>query len=254
VLADQRYRYIVRVLHSQASVSTLELSRALHVSAETIRRDLVRLERQGELRRVFGGAVSVTRQRKSEPSFDRRSAINSDKKRAIGEVCRDVVADAETIFIDVGTTGQAVAAALAPTFTGTIVTHSLLVAIEVAEGSTAELVLAPGRMRRGEWSLTGAATHEFLANMRYDVALVSCGGVDAAAGPTDFDFDDAEVKRTVAQHAERSYVLADSSKHGVVGRYVIGDWYDVSGIVTDSAPPEGLASSIWSAGGEIHHP
>ncbi|MGC5629863.1 DeoR/GlpR family DNA-binding transcription regulator [Georgenia sp. Z1344] len=254
MLVQQRYRHIVRALQSQASVSTIDLSRALRVSVETVRRDLVHLEREGLLRRVYGGAVSVTRQRSSEPSFDRRSGIREKEKRVVGELVRSLVRPGQSIFLDVGTTGQAAAAALAPSFEGTIVTHSLLVANEIGRGAGAELVLAPGRLRRGEWSVSGTATHSFIRQMHFDVALLSCGGVDAAAGPTDFDFDDVEVKRTVARHSERSYILADSSKHGVVGRYVIGEWFDVNGLVTDAAPPEGLAVAVRAGGGEVIRP
>lgn len=254
MLAQQRHRYITKSLQSGASVLTIDLARALHVSPETIRRDLMYLEEQGVLRRVYGGAVAPRRQRSSEPSFAERSHINAEAKRAIGAVVTQLVRPGQTVFVDVGTTAQAVAKALAATFTGTIVSHSLLVALEVAQGPGADLVLAPGRMRRGEWSLSGTSAHKFIQAMHFDVAFLSCGGVDSTVGPTDFDFDDVEVKRTVARNSKRSYILADSSKHGVVGRYSIGDWFDVGGLITDTAPPDGLASAITAAGGRIHLP
>src|SRR5690606_18686789 len=65
-LAQQRYRYITKALHSEGSVTTIELARALHVSTETVRRDLIQLERDGVLRRVYGGAVAPRRLRSAE--------------------------------------------------------------------------------------------------------------------------------------------------------------------------------------------
>lgn len=254
VLVQQRYRYITRALQSGASVQTIELARALHVSPETIRRDLIVLEEQGVLRRVYGGAVAPRRQQSSEPPFAQRANINAEAKRRIGDVVARLVQPGQTVFVDVGTTAQAAARALAPHFHGTIVSHSLLVALEVAQGPTADLVLAPGKMRRGEWSLSGTAAHKFIQAMHFDVAFLSCGGVDATVGPTDFDFDDVEVKRTVARNSRRSFILADGTKHGVVGRYSIGDWFDVGGLITDVDPPEGLSSAVLSAGGQIHLP
>ncbi|QDB79631.1 DeoR/GlpR transcriptional regulator [Georgenia sp. 311] len=254
MLAQQRHRHITKALQSAASVSTMDLARALRVSPETIRRDLIQLEQDGLLRRVYGGAVTLTRQRGSEPSFEERAVIHAEAKRTVGELAADLVADGQTVFIDVGTTAHAAARALALTFRGTVVSHSLLVATEVAKGPEADLLLAPGRLRRGEWSLSGTATHRFIQAMHFDVALLSCGGVDASVGATDFDFDDVEIKRTVARNSERSYILADSSKHGVVGRYAIGDWYDVNGLVTDLAPPDGLHNAIRAAGGAVRAP
>ena len=254
MLVEERRRYILKELESEASVSTIELARALHVSQETIRRDLVQMENAGSLRRVYGGAVTLSRQRTSEPPFAQRTAVNADAKRVVGELAAGLVEPGQAVFVDVGTTAQAAARILARSFRGSIVSHSLLVALEVAQGPEADLILAPGRMRRGEWSLTGTATHRFIQAMRFDIALLSCGGVDATAGSTDFDFDDIEVKRTVARNSARSYILADSTKHGVAGRYVIGDWYDVNGLITDRPPPHGLATSVRAAGGIVHFP
>lgn len=249
-----RRQYIERVLRSEASVNTLELARTLHVSQETIRRDLIHLEREGKLRRVYGGAVTPTRQQSSEPPFAQRATENTEEKRVIGELCARLVRDCRTIFVDVGTTAQAAAKVLAPVFKGTVVSHSLLVAVEMANNCDAELILAPGRLRRGEWSLSGTATHNFIRSMHFDVALLSCGGVDGAAGATDFDFEDVEIKRTVASNSERCYILADASKHGVVGSYDIGDWYDIRGLVTGAEPPQGLASRVRAAGAVIVSP
>lgn len=254
MLVQERHRFIARAIQSKASVSTIDLARSLRVSTETIRRDLVALEGNGILRRVYGGAVGPNRLRSSEPSFAERTTINADAKLVIGRVAAQCLSPGQTVFLDVGTTAQAVAKALAPSFRGTVVSHSLLVALELAKWPQADLVLAPGRLRRGEWSLSGTATHEFIRAMHFDVALLSCGGVDASDGATDFDFDDVEIKRTVAHHAKHVFVLADSSKHGVVGSYAFGGWYDVHGIITERPPPEGLSTAIRAAGGRIRLP
>lgn len=254
MLVQERHRFIARAIQSKASVSTIGLARSLHVSTETIRRDLVTLENSGVLRRVYGGAVGLTRLRSSEPPFAERAATNADAKAVIGHVTAQFLHPGQTVFLDVGTTAQAVAKTLARGFQGTIVSHSLLVALELAKWPNTDLVLAPGRLRRGEWSLSGTATHEFIRAMHFDVALLSCGGVDASGGATDFDFDDVEIKRTVARHSKHVFVLADSSKHGVVGSYAFGDWYDIHGIITERPPPDGLTSAIRAAGGRVRLP
>src|SRR5699024_9836258 len=107
VLVAQRHRHIVEALESAASVSTIELARTLRVSQETIRRDLIQLEQHGALRRVYGGAVTLHRQRSSEPPFAQRSAINAEAKRVVGEVAAQLVRPGQTVFVDVGTTAQA---------------------------------------------------------------------------------------------------------------------------------------------------
>lgn len=90
MLVHERYRYITRAIQSQASVATLELARALHVSTETVRRDLVALEKQGTLRRVYGGAVAPRRQQSSEPPFAQRGPLTVRILRSRGRARRTV--------------------------------------------------------------------------------------------------------------------------------------------------------------------
>lgn len=254
MLGPERQGYIARRVETESSVSTIELARALHVSPETIRRDLIALEERGVLLRVYGGAVAPSRQRSSEPPYLQRMSLAADAKQRIGEVAAGLASAGEAVFIDVGTTAHQVARALAGSFRGTVVTHSVLAATELIQAPSIELLMAPGRLRRGEWSLTGTSTNAFLGRIHFDVAFLSCGGVDASAGPTDFDLDDVEVKRTVARNSRRALILADSTKYGAVGRYTIGDWHDVHGLVTDSPPPASLAGAIRAAGGSVHTP
>lgn len=251
MLAQDRHRIIIARISDQASVSTLELSRLMHVSAETIRRDLVALEQTGALRRIYGGAVSTRRQQSSEPPFRQRMVLNTQPKQAIGVAAFRLIKPGQMIFIDLGTTCAEIARALALDFRGTVVTQSLLVADALGENRDVEVILAPGRLRRGEWAVTGSATVTFLERMNFDVALLSCGGVDAEGGVTDFNFDDAEVKRRVARNSESAYVAADSSKHGVVGSFAVMPWFDLRGLITDVLPPRGLVEEINRAGARV---
>ncbi len=251
MLARDRQQHIKARIADQASVTTVELARQLRVSAETIRRDLLLLEEQGELRRIYGGAVSIRRQQSSEPPFRQRALLHTQPKRSIGAASARLVTSGQLIFIDLGTTCAAVAQALADSFCGTVVTQSLLVADALNETGNVEVILAPGRLRRGEWSVTGSATVLFLERMHFDAAFIGCGGIDAEAGVTDFNFDDADVKRRVAQNSGATYIVADSSKHGVVGSFGVLSWYDLRGLITDATPPRGLVDEMNRAGTRI---
>lgn len=249
-LPTDRQAYILRRLDADGTVSTIDLSRALHVSGETIRRDFVTLAASGLLRRVYGGAVAPHAKRASEPPYVQRTSINAEAKHRIGELAAVLAGPRQSVFIDVGTTTMAVAAALPQGFDGTVVTHSLLVANTLADHEATEVLLAPGRLRRGEWSLTGTVTFEFLSRLRFDLAFLSCGGIDST-GATDFTLDDVEIKRSVAAHSDRAFVLADSSKHHVVCTHEVVGWHDIAGLITNTEPPEGIVAGIRQAGGEI---
>ncbi len=256
MLAQDRQRMIAGLIADQASVSTVDLARQFQVSVETIRRDLVALEEKGVLNRVYGGAVSIHRQRSAEPSFPERMLLNREAKERIGDLAARLASPGETVFVDMGTTCSMVARAMARSFRGTVVTPSLLVAQELAEIPAEQIgtVLAPGHLRSGEWSVTGAATSTFLADIHYGTAFIGCGGIDAEVGVTDFGFEDAQVKQCAVRNAAKTYVLADSSKHGVVGSYSLMPWSEIHGLVTDTTPPRGLVRAIQEARTRVYLP
>ena len=255
MLPQERLRYIADQIRSFASISAIDLARSLHVSTETIRRDLILLEKKGVLTRVYGGAVTLSRHLSAGPVYlQQRREINASAKQVIGTIAATMVLPGQVVFIDVGTTAQQVAVALSVDFEGTVVTNSLLVAQEFAESSKAKVLLASGRLRPREWSVVGGSTCEFLNTMYPDVAFLSSEGVDATAGFTDHDPEAVSVKRVVARNSGRAYVIADSSKHGKVGRFAFCTWHDVRGLITDTAPPEGLKLAIQASGGEVHLP
>lgn len=248
---QERWRYIFRVLQSDATVSTARLCREMAVSGETVRRDLKVLEGRGLLKRVYGGAIAPNSARTSEPPYPQRAGINAEAKLLIGEKAARLVTGEGSVFLDVGTTTAAVAQALAAGYRGVVTTASLLVANAFSDAADARLIVVPGQLRPGERSLTGTSTHDFLRRMHFDVALLSCGGVDASTGATDFNFEDVEIKRTVAANSRRTYVLADSTKFGVVGSFEIGTWHDLTGLIADRVPPDGIAAAARRAGSEL---
>lgn len=251
-LASDRQRYILQKIAAEGSVITLDLSRALLVSSETIRRDLIALEKRALVKRVYGGAVAPTAPRGSEPPFRQRLDANAAAKQHIGNLAAQLAEASQSIFLDVGTTASSVAQALAVRSKATVATHSLLVAQALAEAPHSETLLAPGRLRPGEWSVTGSTTLDFLSHMHFDIAFLSCGGVDGANGATDFNLDDVSIKQAVARNSKQAFILADATKHLVVGTYDVANWFDLSGLITDQKPPEGLVTAIRSSGGVIH--
>lgn len=59
MLPSERQAFILTMLDEHASVSTQEVSAALHVSTMTVHRDMTQLAEAGRLQKVHGGAVRV---------------------------------------------------------------------------------------------------------------------------------------------------------------------------------------------------
>ncbi|MEZ0357572.1 DeoR/GlpR family DNA-binding transcription regulator [Mycobacterium sp. SA01] len=252
MLPVARQEAIVEAVSSSGqAVSTDDLVRRLGVSAETVRRDLALLEERGVIRRVHGGAAAVDQRRAMEPSFTERSVIRHQAKAQIAKVAVGLMENGQTVVLDIGTTAVAVAQAIPRGFTGTIVTPSLPVAVELADRPGIQVLLAGGRVRPGDLACSNAHTKAFFADIYPDLALIGSGGVDARSGLTDFHLDEIDVRRTIIANSARSYILADSSKLGQVAPHRVCALSAVDGLITDQSTDTAVAAAFDETGGVV---
>jgi DeoR family transcriptional regulator, fructose operon transcriptional repressor len=251
MLPVARHEVIVEAVSVGQAVSTDDLVRRLGVSAETVRRDLALLEERGAIRRVHGGAAPVADRRVVEPSFGERRIIRHEAKAELARAAVELLENGQTIVIDIGTTGVAVARAIPRSFSGTVVTPSLPAAVELADRPGIEVLVSGGRVRAGDLACSNAHTKAFFSDIYADIALLGSGGVDAHAGLTDFHLDEIDVRRTIIANSARSYILADSSKLGQVAPYRVCDLGAVAGLITDENTSPAVAAAIEETGGVV---
>lgn len=251
MLPVERHEAIVEAVTSGQVVSTDELVRRLGVSAETVRRDLALLEDRGAIRRVHGGAATVSDRRVIEPSFTERSIIRHQAKAQLGRLAAQLLQDGQTVVLDIGTTAVAVAQAIPRSFSGTVITPSLPVAVELADRPGIEVLVAGGRLRPGDLACSNAHTKLFFEGIYADIAFLGSGGVDARAGLTDFHLDEIDVRRTIIANSARSYILADSSKLDQVAPYRVCGLDAVDGLITDQNASPAVAAALEEAGGVV---
>lgn len=251
MLPVERHEAIVQAVRAGQAVSTDELVRLLDVSAETVRRDLALLEDKGKIRRVHGGAASVSDHRGVEPSFTERSTSGHHAKTQLAKAAVQLLEPGQTVVIDIGTTALAVARAIPQGFVGTVITPSLPAAVELADRPGIELLMAGGRVRPGDLACSNAHTKAFFADVYPDIALLGSGGVDARAGLTDFHLDEVDVRRTIIANSARSYILADSSKLGQVAPYRVCSLTEVDGLITDRSAPQAITAAFEETGGVV---
>jgi DeoR family transcriptional regulator, fructose operon transcriptional repressor len=234
MLPTQRRQAILAQVRQQAAVSAEDLSRQFAVSVETIRRDLRRLQGAGLLERVYGGATRPSG-RSSEGSFAARSSRNIERKRAIAALAASLVQPDETIVIDIGTTALELARALPAGFRGRVLTNSVPAAMELSDRGGIEVLLCGGQVRPGDGACSGAHAEAFFAEFYADRAFLGSGGVHAEAGLTDYYPAEVVARRTIIAHTAKSYVLADSSKLGVIAVRRVCGLGQLTAVLTDDA-------------------
>lgn len=246
-MRQQRWAEILAGLREAGKVEVVPLAERLGVSEMTVRRDLEALDERGVVRRVHGGAVPVP-SRSYEPPYAMRAVRQSEAKQRIGKVCADLLDEGETVFLDVGTTTEAVAEALRGRRNLTIITSSLRVASILADEEQLRIICLGGTVRPGERSLVGFMTMQGMAELYPDVCVFGVGGIEVEAGLTEFSLEDAAVKRAAIKRGRRTLVVADQSKIGAVAFASIGPVSEVDVLVTDAPPNNEGLKALVSAG------
>ncbi len=238
-----RRSHIVQAIGTNGSVSVANLADDLDVSEMTIRRDLDELEKDGLVRRVYGGAVSL-RSRSYEPPFRVRSTESAAAKHHIGRRAAQLVADGDAVALDVGTTTMEVAKNLLHKKNLTIITTSLRIANFFFRQSNTRLILSGGIVRQEEGSLTGELTKEAFKRLYVDRLFLGVASIHSDVGLSEYNWDDAIVKQAMIESAKEVIVVADSTKFETVAFAHIAPFSSMHKLVTDSSPPDPLAAKL----------
>lgn len=248
VSSEERKRIIMEQLRIGGQVKVPELSVQFHVSEETIRRDLMLLEREGQVRRVYGGAVQV-KPSNYEPPYLMRQQVNADAKERIGRAAAELIASGDTIAIDVGTTALQLAKAIAGRERLTVLTNSIAVAYHLMESLntgrfSGKIIVIGGELNPEQQSLSGVAGERMLSQFRVDKAFISNGGISLRRGISDYDLSEAGMSRRLVEAAEQTIVLTDESKIGKEVFAEIVPLKKVHTIVCNVAPPKEWATAL----------
>jgi DeoR/GlpR family transcriptional regulator of sugar metabolism len=241
--APQRRAELLRRLGAAGYLSSGAAATALGVSEMTIRRDLRDLAAQGLLHRVAGGASVRT-----GPGFDQRRSAATAEKEAVARAAATLVAGADVVALDAGTTVTALATRL-PTGL-TVVTHSVPVIVACAERDDLELIALGGSYHAKTRSFTGPLTRAGLAQLAVDVAVLSA----TAAGPAGVysaDAWDADTKRALADIAARVVLLLVHTKLADRAPIRVLDLAAVDTVVIDDGASEEQLAMLRDAGPDV---
>jgi DeoR/GlpR family transcriptional regulator of sugar metabolism len=233
VNAEVRQQEILEQLARRGELTITELSNRFQVSEMTVRRDLNQLASGGLLVRTHGGAASAA-SGSFEPPFALRARTNAEAKKKIALLVARQLIDGQTIILDGGTTGVAIAEELVGRNL-TVCALNLRIA-EILSADAATRVMIPGGIvRTGESSITGSEAEATLSRFRFDTYVMTASGVDIAGGLTEWNVEDAAIKRAALKVARRTVLACDSSKFGREAFARICGLDQVDTFVTDDA-------------------
>lgn len=233
MLAQDRYKIILHTLGEDGSVKVSNLVHQFEVSIETVRRDLEYLEKEGLLKRVYGGAVLDT-PKSSQVEMSTRQLNFTKEKQEVAETAAQYVSEGQSIAVNASTTGVQFVRALKQKISKlTVLTNSLLIANELSD-SDYNLILTGGIYQKTEHSFNGTFSEAMIREFYVDTAFVSVSGVSLTSGLTDYDPDELRIQREMLRIAQQTIILTDSSKFDVRSLLKLADVEDVNMIITDS--------------------
>ena len=242
VFTEERQKAILTYLAKKGNASVSELCQMFEISEMTIRRDLKTLSKKNLLRRTYGGAVP------SEPAFFEMSlkakiSIFMEEKKAIGQICGEMVQNGEVIFLDSGTTTLEVAKHICHK-TITVVTNDLNIGSTLINYPNITLFITGGELRRGTNNLIGNKAISFFDDIQGAKLFMGVEGIDVEAGFTIPDLEEVLIKRRMMKSVDKVIVVADRSKLGRSTMGVIAPLSSVHLLVTDSCAPESVLNPI----------
>lgn len=247
MLTEERRNQIIHMLHTQNSIQVDRLSEFFDVSLATVRRDLAELEKQGYLRRVYGGAVSLKKPIASTDAFNIRSMEKKAEKVAIGRLAASLVEPGDTILLDVGTTTLEVARALKTRSNITVLTNSLPILNELIDSSLNVYSLS-GRMRKSEFSFVGDLISNTVNSFHVSKVFIGCGGYSLEFGLTEHIYDSAQNRNFFIEQSDEAILVTDSRKFGNNAAVLVENSNLVKTIVTDNQISEEWCRKIQSKG------
>ena len=206
MLQEERKHLILNQVSQHRKVTTTDLCNLLNVSLDTIRRDLNNLALNGHIIKVHGGAISKT----FHIPYQQPKVYAKDEKKNIAQKAMELITEGMVMIWGGGTIILELARLIPKYMKGTIYTVSPLVALEIAQRSSINVILLGGRLAPDSYICTGSPVISQLNDIKADLSLISANGFSAKYGVTEDDWEVAQVKKNILKSADKKIILSIS--------------------------------------------
>lgn len=229
-----RHNKIIALVNQLGYVSTEQLVAELNVSSQTIRRDLNELAENNIIRRHHGGAASPSSSENSD--YSDRKQFFSHQKNQIAKRVAQMIPNGASLFIDIGTTAEAVAYALLSHKNLRVVTNNLNAAHILLQKEDCQVIIAGGELRT-DGGIIGEATVDFINQFRLDYCILGISAVEKDGAMMDYDYHEVQVKRALMRNARNIVLATDHSKFTRNAIVRLGDLKEIHYLFTDGPLP-----------------
>ncbi len=234
-----RHSEILEIARREGKVTVDGLAEHFSVTLQTIRRDLTDLAEAGRLERVHGGAVLPSGV--ANIGYEDRRNLFTQTKQRIAKVCAAEIPEDASVFLDIGTSTEAVAHELLGHRNLLVVTNNMNVPNILIGNPDCEIILTGGQLRRADGGLVGKLTTDTIRQFKFNVAIIGCSALDQDGDMLDFDIQEVSVSQAIIRQSRAVFLVADASKFKRSAPARIGSISDIDVLFTDQPLPGDLA-------------
>ena len=233
-MSDSRRQQILDIVREVGAVSVEQLLQQFDVTPQTIRKDLNRLCEERLLTRTHGGARLASSV--ENMSYEARRVLAQGQKQSIGRAVAEIIPDNASLFLNIGTTTEAVAQALLHHRHLMIITNNINVASLMRPYAHNKVIIASGEVRSTDGGIVGESAVDFINQFKVDFAVIGTSAIDEHGALLDFDYREVRVSQAIMSNARHVILAADATKHERTAPVRIGHMSQVHSFVTDHCP------------------
>ena len=235
MIKAERHQLLTKHITNNQSAQLKELSELLHVSEDTVRRDIKELADLGIIKAVRGGAIAHS----PVPHHYRdREHLQVAQKEIIAQKAVRFVEDGQVVFFDGGTSTLAVAAALPKDIQITVVTNSFPVVNILEDYPSAEVIFIGGRLNKKTFTTLGSETIDAIRNIKADISFLGICSIDLERGITTRDYEDCLIKKNIVANAKTVIALSTINKVGTAEPFFVCSVKAIDVVLTDDTIDE----------------
>lgn len=244
-----RRGYILAALQAQSAVTVVELSEGLRLSEVTVRKLLDMMEREGLLRRTWGGAVSALGSI-GDHAYEEKIVRHLAHKQAIARVAYEMIGDGDAVYLDSGTTTLQLAALLAAGEKRRVLvaTNALNIAMAFRAAEDMQVILIGGTFHHNIVACGGGLARDMLRGLYFDKGFLTGSHFSPAQGFTTPNLYEAEAKRAAMEACKETIALADFSKYGNASLAAVAECGRMGMLVTDWRATDEAVTALREAG------
>ena len=224
MLIEERRQKILKYIQKNGRATVAELSGYIYASEPTVRRDLTAMEKAGQIKKVYGGAMAKAAADREIPMDVRLKDALRAKELMAQKACK-YVKDGDVILLDGSSSAMAMVKYL---------THfKEMIVITSGAKTGIRTFCTGGMMITRSFSFVGQQAQDFIMGINADVLFFSCHGMSEDGRATDLSMEEVNLRRVMMRHANRKILLCDKSKYGKMYFYNLCTADDVDAVISE---------------------